>query len=566
MKMRFADCGSVRAVMEGERRILEVLAIPYGGPDRPDRLGQWFTPQTEIMLKVGDHRPVLYMHGRSPQGRMMSKPPVLGDAEFIREDAAGKWMRVEIDQTDLSTRSWQAAIEGRAAASTGAIGYLVQPEYDEKAGKYPPGPVEMWAVGELSVFDRGDHRIPVSDDAVVLPIRAIFNERGLHFPEAFEADEAEEAEEAAEPIIDHVEGDEPMTEKVEVTPVADPAAEREALKASIIAELKGDPKYRAVFNVAKETVGTRGLPAEKQESHEWFWQMRHGIGPSMRVLEETEAAEGLPMVPQDALNAIISQRNETSLASRAGLTRYTTDKLIWNLPRENTAMTALAAIAEEGAYVANEPAFALAPYTVVKYGSMLTATEELLEDQALFQAWLPSAIGRAWALAENAALYTAADVAGNGTVGVAVESDTLTLAEFNEFFWTMTTPYRDNCVLVMHTATMSVLYALQLAAATPYAFGGYPDQERTPLGIPSINGLPVHLCNNWLAYNLAADLQCVLSMINREFAGIIERRGMKLFVDPYGDSVNGRIRYFPSVRFVPFFSQPLAHVVKNGNT
>ena len=84
------------------------------------------------------------------------------------------------------------------------------------------------------------------------------------------------------------------------------------------------------------------------------------------------------------------------------------------------------------------------------------------------------------------------------------------------------------------------------------------------MGLPSLNGVPVHLCNNWIAWNLAAANGCVMSMINRDYAGIIERRGLSIKVDPYGAALTGVVRYFPSVRFVPFFSQARAHVVKNG--
>lgn len=267
------------------------------------------------------------------------------------------------------------------------------------------------------------------------------------------------------------------------------------------------------------------------------------------------------MVPSDMLNQIVAMRNETSVASRAGLKRYNTDKLIFNIPRESTAMTRLAQIAEEGAYVANEAAFATLAITVVKCGSMITATEELLEDQNLFISWLTEACGRAWALAENADLYTAADVAGNGTVGV-TGSDTLTLAEWNTFMYYMATPYRDNCVFIMNPGTMAVLSGLLVA--TPYAFGAYPDAQRNPLGLPTVNGIPIHLVSDWVLYSAAAANGLVISMMNRDLCGIVERRGMTIKVDPYGDSLNGRVRYFPSVRFAPFFSQPLAHVIKNG--
>jgi HK97 family phage major capsid protein len=279
------------------------------------------------------------------------------------------------------------------------------------------------------------------------------------------------------------------------------------------------------------------------------------------VLEEHVAAEGLPMVPQDALDAIIAQRNELSIVSRIGAIRYQTDKQIFNIPREVTAMTALALIAEEGAYVANEPAFGLLAITTLKYGSLIAATEELLEDQNLFIPWFTKACGRAWALAENAQFYTTCDVAANGTVYGAA-SDTLTLAEWNTWFWGLTAPYRDGSVIIMNQGTMAVLAGLLVA--TPYAFGGYPIMRLNAAGIVDIGGFPMYTVADWLLYSAAAALGLVLSMINPQFCGIVERRGMTIKVDPYSTAGTGIINYYPSVRFAPFVTQALAHSVKNG--
>lgn len=526
MKMRFADAGSVRAVLDGGRRILEVLAVPFGGPERRDRLEQFFTARTNVWLAQGDRRPVLYMHGYSPQMRKMAVPPVMGTAEVVRQDEAGWWMQAEIDNSDLATRTWEAAKNGQARASTGSIAHLER--HDEVTGE-----VLMWPVVELSVFDGGEKRIPVSDDAIVLPMRAIFNVRGLDLPEAFEAGEAEEAEEKDPPIDD--EGDETMDEEEKIEAPVEETPEPEPVRAAV------KPAKRAVFNVNKETVGTRGLTAEKQESHEWYWNLRHGIGPSMRVLEETEAAEILPMVPQDALNEIIALRDITSTASKIGIRRIPTERLIFNVPRESTAMTALAAIAEEGAYVANEPAFALLPLTVVKYGSMLTATEEALEDQALFQSWLNGAIARAWALAENTALFT--EVKASGTQ--AVHSATFVDADIMTWFFAIGDPWRDGCSIVMDTTTMATMRAALIA--TPRAYGDFPMFGGGKYA--SFMDVPVVTDNNWEAVG-GGDLFLEASMINPQAMALVERRGLKLFVDPYGDSLNGRIRYFPSVRFV----------------
>jgi HK97 family phage major capsid protein len=370
----------------------------------------------------------------------------------------------------------------------------------------------------------------------------------------FEADEAGDTAEAEPALI--------LTQEVNLMDEAKKVLAEPEPEPEPIPEPEPKAAYRATFAIKKETVGE---PADngKKETWEYCWHLRHGqyMPQDKRVLEESEAAEGGPFVPADMLNQIMAQRNEMSLVSRAGMMRYQTDKLIYNIPREVTAMTRLAAIAEEGAYVANEAAFGTLAITVVKYGSMITTTEELEEDQNLFMPWFITACARAWAMAENAEMYTAADVAGNGTVGVA-GSDTLTLAEFNTMLYYMATPYRDKAAIVCHPGTMAAIAGLLVA--TPYAFGAYPDVQRNPLGLPSINGMPVHLCSDWLLYTAAAALGCVMSIANTDLCGIVERRGLKIKVDPYGDSLNGRIRYFPSARFAPFFSQPLAHIVKNG--
>jgi hypothetical protein len=279
-RMRFAEGGAVRAVLDGERRTLEVLAIPFGGPDRVDRLGQYFTPKTDIMMAVGEVRPLLYMHGMSPNRRMMRHPPAAGTATLARWDESGGWMRAELNGSDLANRQWDAAMRGDARASTGSVNYLVRPPNNED-GSIPPGPVELWPLAELSIFDKADG-VPVSDDAVVLPLRSLFSALDLLLPEVFEADEAEDTEEPERALILEDEVNPMDNEEIENIPEPEP----EPVPAPPVKPAKSEPKYRATFAVNKETVGE---PADNdtKESWEWFWHMRHGItkGPSMRVLE-----------------------------------------------------------------------------------------------------------------------------------------------------------------------------------------------------------------------------------------------------------------------------------------
>ena len=184
-KIGVLEAGSIRAVKDGKKRILEVLAAPFGSPSRKDRLNQYLSARTDYMIEVGDKRPLLYYHGFTPRGRRMKSPPKIGRATVSKIDDAGLWMRAELikeGKSELADRTWSAALEGKARASTGSVNYLE--DHDESTGE-----VYCWPIAELSVFDGSDERVPVSDDALVIPLRALFKESEIDLPDYFEAGE-----------------------------------------------------------------------------------------------------------------------------------------------------------------------------------------------------------------------------------------------------------------------------------------------------------------------------------------------------------------------------------------
>ena len=509
------------------------------------------------MLDIGDKRPTLYMHGFSPKKRQLAQPTKMGVAEVTKIDEKGLWMRTELDDSALATRTWESALKGEARASTGSVNYL-----ERHSGI--TGEVTCWPIAELSVFDGGKDRIPVSDDAVVLPLRALFDECEIQFPDEFEAGEDKNAK-VITARQQFVIGEDEMDAK-EIQALIDAALlaqeeaqekdkkDKDALRASIIEELVGDPKSRALFNIQKEISGTEKLTAGEQETHEFIWNLRKGGTKAMRsgisyeensdgsfrVLEETEAAEGLAFVPQELDTQVQELRDETSLISKLGIQRRKSNRLIYNFIREDAGMGALAAITEENVYVANEPAFALLPATVVKYGSMITATEELLEDQSTFQSWFVSACARKWALAENLELFTV--LKAGGTTGTS--SATFTQSEIDAYAFDITEPWKDGAHMVMKAATMAIIRGLLLA--TPRAYGDFPAYGGREF--PTFMGYPTHLNSNWEAVGSGAtNLQ--VSLVNPQAVGFVERAGISIKVDPYGDALNGRVRFFPRVRF-----------------
>ena len=162
-------------------QVLEVLGVPFGGPmGGKDVDGEFFSERTELALKPGDRRPVFYNHGEDPANTKVMFPEVIGEATYIGKRADGHWFEVVIDDTnEFAKRVVEAAKQGMARASSGAIGYLTR--ILRRTGE-----ILVWPLGELSLLDAdpGGRRIP-SNDYAVAHLKTAFAHRGIEFPEAF---------------------------------------------------------------------------------------------------------------------------------------------------------------------------------------------------------------------------------------------------------------------------------------------------------------------------------------------------------------------------------------------
>ena len=565
-EMRFREGAAVRA-LEGKR--LEVLAAPYGSPGDRDHLNEYFSARTDFMLDVGDRRPALYFHGFTSEKKMQKKPAAIGIATAARTDEAGLWMEVTLKDSPLADRLYKAAEAGTCRASTGAVNYLCRTS--------PDGEVEVWPIGELSLIDEGPGRHPANDKAIAVPLKALFAELDLDVPEAFGAMENGEDAVPASKSSTVPKGGTTMATELELAVKAEldareTAAKAEeakvaAMRASILEELKGEPEHRSLFAIGGKVTGEtskfafRSTPEErakydKAELEDTSRFLYHLMRPlqapaAMRVLEETEAAEGAGLIPAPFLDRIIAMRDETSLVAKLGLTRLQTNSLTLRIPREDAAMAVFAAIAEEGAYIANEPAFSAETVTVAKRGSMITVTEEMLEDSSLFEPYFAGLCGRKWGLTENLLLFT--ELKADDTIGT--HSATFTQAEIDAFMFQITEPWADGAHLICAQATMGVIRGLLVA--TPRAYGDFPNFGG--LAYPSLFGYPFHLNSNWEAIG-AGDTTLTMTLVNPAAMAWVERRGLVIKVDPYGDSLNGRVRYFPSFRAQCATTQVLGNV------
>ena len=157
---------------------LQVLGAPYGGPlGGKDAQGEYFSPRTDFMVDVGDERPVLYFHGQDELGNPTNKPEVIGRARVSHKDRQGLWFDVVLDKAKkFSKRIYDAALNGIARASTGAINYLVRRGED--------GELLTWPIGELTLIDRSDLRRPANELAVA-HLKSAYSQSGIDFPEVF---------------------------------------------------------------------------------------------------------------------------------------------------------------------------------------------------------------------------------------------------------------------------------------------------------------------------------------------------------------------------------------------
>lgn len=158
---------------------LEVLAVPFGGPDGgKDSDGEYFSPRTKTYADQFKTPLIVYYHGLDPNGKPMGEPEVIGQAieGTWRKDAQGWWITVALDKAkDLARRVWEAAKQGLAKASSGSIAHLVR--------KLSNGEIVNWPVAEVAIFDTEGKRQPANQYAVALPVmKAVYDQAGIEMP------------------------------------------------------------------------------------------------------------------------------------------------------------------------------------------------------------------------------------------------------------------------------------------------------------------------------------------------------------------------------------------------
>lgn len=165
----------VKAVGDWE---LDVLAIPYGGPDKGrDRQGEYFSAETNLYLEKFNNPIVSYYHGFDPDGRPQGEPEEIGEVISRESKSDGLWVRILLDKaSQYAKRIWESAKEGLARASSGSIEHIMRVAND--------GLITHWPFVELALIDTEGSRQPANSYAVALPVmKAAYKQAGRKWPD-----------------------------------------------------------------------------------------------------------------------------------------------------------------------------------------------------------------------------------------------------------------------------------------------------------------------------------------------------------------------------------------------
>jgi hypothetical protein len=160
--------------------LLDVLAIPYGGPEfGKDLQDEFFSPRTDLALEQFPTPLVAYYHGYDENKQPMKTPEIIGDVISHETKADGHWVKILLRKANkYAKRVWAAAQKGMAKASSGTIAHLARSEFG--------GEITYWPLAEITLLDESveENRIPANAYAVAIPVmKALYAKAGINLPE-----------------------------------------------------------------------------------------------------------------------------------------------------------------------------------------------------------------------------------------------------------------------------------------------------------------------------------------------------------------------------------------------
>lgn len=159
---------------------LEVLSVPYGGPEYgKDLQDEFFSPRTDLAIEQFPTPLVVYYHGFDENKQPMKTPEIIGDVISHETKADGHWVKILLNKAnEYAKRVWEAAKKGMAKASSGTIAHLARVDWG--------GEIRYWPLAEITLLDESvdENRIPANAYAVAIPVmKALYAKAGINLPD-----------------------------------------------------------------------------------------------------------------------------------------------------------------------------------------------------------------------------------------------------------------------------------------------------------------------------------------------------------------------------------------------
>lgn len=273
----------------------------------------------------------------------------------------------------------------------------------------------------------------------------------------------------------------------------------------------------------------------------------------IKALQEGADTEGGVLVPDDFEGRIVALREQFSWVRNVpGLDIRQTSRDMVKVPYEATALTALTATAEEGAYTTNDPLFDDIEISIYKFTKLTKVSEELEADEdAGFADWFARRLAQVAASTESR--YVAVGTGSSqpqgvfvgGTAGQTADTTTLAAADVVNLLGKLKPQYQQGAAWLMHHEVLNAARALRDAndwvfPYNPGVVGGTPLVERFYAGLP--------VFTDEACATMAASAKTVL-VGNFAYYAFRERKALTIMRNPYLYMANGQIGLFANFRF-----------------
>ena len=181
--MNRIKCTIIKASVQPQGFLLEILGLPFGGPTfGRDAQREFLTPRTETRKAVGDQIPAVYIHGMREFARGLEPiPEFYGNATLTKIDNQGSWFEVLIEESKKhALKIFKAAKLKTLRASAGVAGILTR--------KLPSGELTLFVPGELSLIPQDLFGRKASNQFAIARLKSIYDEAGLDWPEEYQED------------------------------------------------------------------------------------------------------------------------------------------------------------------------------------------------------------------------------------------------------------------------------------------------------------------------------------------------------------------------------------------